>query len=60
VIDDEQFARLRRDADRYRQAAEVTLEQLEWCIGYFQRTRKSRIASSIRGNVSTIRKMLTT
>ena len=30
--------------DRYRQAAEVALEQLEWTIRYLERIRKPEIA----------------
>jgi hypothetical protein len=35
---------------RYRMAAEATLEQLEWCVGYLHRIRKSRVAEMIDKN----------
>jgi hypothetical protein len=35
---------------RYRKAAEATLEQLEWCVSYLHRIRKSPIAEVIDKN----------
>ena len=35
---------------RYRRAAEETLEQLEWCVNYLHRTRRSQIAEVIDKN----------
>jgi hypothetical protein len=36
-----------QDIARYRLAAEETLEQLEWCVNYLHRIRKSRFAEMI-------------
>jgi hypothetical protein len=38
------------EADRYRTAAEETLEQLDWCIHYLYRIRKPEIARSLDKN----------
>ena len=48
----------RDEAERYRAAAEATLEQLEWCIGYLHRINKSALASALARNQSQIRKQL--
>ena len=45
----------RPDAERYREAAEATLEQLDWCIGYLHRIRKPAIADALARNRSEIR-----
>jgi len=39
----------------YRRATEDLLQQLDWCIGYFHRIRKSEIASVLAKNRSHIR-----
>jgi hypothetical protein len=44
----------RREAPRYREAAELALEQLEWCIGYLRQIRKPRIAKALEANRATI------
>jgi len=41
---------------RYRLAAEETLDQLEWCVQYLHRIRKSRIAEVIDKNRRSIRR----
>jgi hypothetical protein len=46
------------EADRYRQAAEDALQQLDWCIGYFHGIRKGRISAQLARNRSTIRRNL--
>jgi hypothetical protein len=44
-------ARARNDeVARWRLAAESTLEQLEWCVGYLHRIRKSPIADALDKN----------
>ena len=48
----------REETERYRLAAEETLEQLDWCINYFYRTRKPHIAESLERNRSVIRRAL--
>lgn len=50
----------KRDAEvaRYRRAAEEALDQLEWCVNYFHRIRKSRVADAIDKNRRHIRQQL--
>jgi hypothetical protein len=38
------------ETERYRNAAEQTLRQLEWCIAYFRSLRKTEIADVIDRN----------
>jgi hypothetical protein len=45
-------------AERYRQAAEDALEQLDWCIGYFHGARKGSISARLAQNRSYIRQNL--
>jgi hypothetical protein len=49
-------ARLVDEAEQYRTAAESALDQLDWCIDYFNRSRQSRIAKSLRENCGQIRR----
>jgi transposase-like protein len=46
------------DSERYRAAAEATLDQLDWCIAYLHRIRQSPIATAIERNRSEIRRRL--
>jgi hypothetical protein len=46
-------------AERYRQAAEVALEQLEWTIRYLERIRKTEIARALAHNHASIRRRMT-
>ena len=48
----------RVDAERYREAAEATLEQLDWCIGYLHRIRKPTLADALARNRAEIRRRL--
>ena len=50
----------REDADlrEYRRAAEVALQQLDWCIGYLHRTGKTRASRALARNRSFIRSKL--
>jgi hypothetical protein len=48
----------RVDAERYREAAEATLEQLDWCIGYLHRIRKPALADALARNRAEIRRRL--
>jgi hypothetical protein len=50
--------RRQAEAERYRAAAEAALEQLDWCIAYLHRIRKSPIAAALARNRSEIRKRL--
>ena len=45
----------REEAKKYRQAAEETLDQLQWCITYFHKIGKSPIADVIANNHRIIR-----
>jgi hypothetical protein len=45
----------RREADRYREAAELALEQLDWCINYLYRINKPNVARVLENNRRTIR-----
>lgn len=48
----------RDQAERYRQAAEDALEQLDWCTGYLQAIHKNRIAARLAKNRAHIRRAL--
>jgi hypothetical protein len=58
--DDEQRDRDGRDreVERYRQAAEDALQQLDWCIGYLHGIRKVDISRALAKNRSHIRTQL--
>jgi hypothetical protein len=43
---------------RYREAAEETLNQLDWCVGYLYRIRKPEIAQVLERNRSSIRRRM--
>ena len=46
------------ETDRYRQAAEDALQQLDWTIGYLHGIRKTDISRALAKNRSYIRKRL--
>jgi hypothetical protein len=46
------------DVDRYRQAAEDALQQLDWAIGYLHGIRKTEISKALARNRSHIRQSL--
>ena len=46
------------DVARYRRAAEETLDQLDWCINYLHRIRKTGIANVLAKNGETIRRQM--
>jgi hypothetical protein len=46
------------EADRYRQAADDALQQLDWAIGYLHGIRKTGISKALARNRSFIRKRL--
>jgi hypothetical protein len=46
------------DTDRYRQAAEDALQQLDWTIGYLHGIHKVEISRALAKNRSYIRKRL--
>jgi len=43
------------EVDRYRQAAQDALEQLDWCIGYLHGIRKTGLAAALARNRRYIR-----
>ena len=43
------------EVERYRQAAEDALQQLDWCIGYLHGIRKTDISRALAKNRSQIR-----
>jgi hypothetical protein len=47
-----------KEAERYRQAAEDALQQLDWCIGYLHGIRKVKISKALAKNRSVIRTTL--
>jgi hypothetical protein len=46
------------ELQRYRQAAEDALQQLDWCIGYLHGIRKVAISRALARNRSYIREQL--
>ena len=46
------------EAARYREAARLTLEQVDWCVNYLYRIRKTKIARAIAANSSAIAQRL--
>jgi hypothetical protein len=47
-----------RDADRYREAAEAALEQLDWVINYLRGIRKVEVSRALAQNRTYIRQQL--
>lgn len=48
----------RDDTDRYRQAAEDALQQLDWCIGYLHGIHKTKISAQLARNRTFIKREL--
>jgi hypothetical protein len=48
----------RGESDRYRQAAEDALQQLDWCIGYLHGIHKTNISSQLAKNRTYIKRNL--
>jgi hypothetical protein len=46
------------ETERYRQAADDALQQLDWCIGYLHGIRKVHISRALARNRSFIRRNL--
>ena len=46
------------EVERHRRAAEETLDQLDWCVDYFYRIRKDRIARVVQKNRRQIRRRM--
>jgi hypothetical protein len=47
-----------QEVERYRQAAEDALQQLDWCIGYLHGIRKLDVSRALARNRSYIRMQL--
>jgi hypothetical protein len=47
-----------QEVERYRQAAEDALQQLDWCIGYLHGIRKVQVSRALAKNRSFIRSRL--
>jgi hypothetical protein len=45
-------------AKRYQRAAEMTLEQLDWCISYLRTIRRDELAKTLSRNRNHIRERL--
>ena len=39
-----------QEAQRYRKAAELALDQLQWCVNYLYRIRKPTLAKQLERN----------
>ena len=39
-----------QEAERYREAAELALDHLQWCINYLYRIRKPTLARQLKRN----------
>ena len=52
------MARRQSQTDRYRKAAELALEQLDWCINYMHRIHRPQIGEVLRRNRDTIAKRM--
>jgi len=46
------------ELERYREAAEDALQQLDWCIGYLHGIRKVQISRALAKNRTHIRRQL--
>jgi hypothetical protein len=53
-----QVTELMEDVERYRTACEDTLQQLDWCIGYFTGCNKNKLAKALAANRASIRRHL--
>jgi hypothetical protein len=47
-------ARGQSRAERYRKAAQLAIEQLDWCINYMHRIQRPQIGDVLRRNRDTI------
>ena len=56
--DDDETAAKEEEAERYRQAANDALQQLDWAIGYLHGIRKTDISRALSRNRTFIRRQL--
>jgi hypothetical protein len=47
-----------KEAERYKQAAEEALQQLDWCIGYLHGIRKSELSNRLAQNRQYIKRSM--
>jgi hypothetical protein len=47
-----------QEAERYREAAELALDQLQWCVDYLYRIQKHTLAKGLKANREHIRAQL--
>jgi hypothetical protein len=57
-MNEDRKSRAQEDAERYRRAAEATLDQLDQCVSYLHRIHKPRIAATIDRNRKSIRRQM--
>ncbi len=50
--------KLLHEVERYRTASEDIMQQLDWCIGYFTGTNKTKVARTLSANRNHIRRTL--
>ena len=55
---DDRVGRQRKEIERYRQATDDALQQLDWCIGYLHGIRRIRISRALAHNRTVIRSNL--
>lgn len=46
------------ETDRYRRAAEDSLQQIDWCIGYLHGIRKTKLSQQLAKNRNFIKRNL--
>ena len=46
------------ETDRYRRAAEDSLQQIDWCIGYLHGIRKTKLSQQLAKNRNFIKRSL--
>jgi hypothetical protein len=47
---DKRVRDLEQEAKRYREAAEITLDHLQWCVNYLYRIQKPELANQLERN----------
>jgi len=46
------------EAARYRKAAHMTLDQLDWCVEYLRRIHKPKISQQLATNAAALRRRI--
>ena len=47
---DSRVRELEQEAERYREAAELTVEHLQWCVNYLYKIQKPELANQLERN----------